>query len=321
MFAPGSGRSQCYSHPDSHQTTPSSRSVRVADHVSISWLWTQVLIYSVTVLTPSPPPLPIEYSLYRHMFSAPKCVPLSAYANPCTITVEHLFRNCVQNTISANRAVSRFFGFWSLFKKQSLSLLCFLLCRSTAEAARMATSTTEGTLRPGRAHLEAEDSSEQAPATTLSGTTKGSRWTLAVRRLAIGWLSEPLTNSEAPRFIPAERAVRLLACPSAACSVSLYAVLIRLLKERGPKQKEWLSIFLDHHGLEVLFENLEAKFTGGDAHSFYSVLLQAYCVECLREVMDNQTSLEYIIENDMFIERFATGKSLLTIIPPIVFIS
>ena len=180
----------------------------------------------------------------------------------------------------------------------------------------MASSTTEGAPKPGVTRSEAL---ETPP--TLSGTTKASRWTRAVKRLAIGWLSEPLTNTKTPRFIPPERAVRLLASPSAASSVSLYALLIRLLKKRGTEQKEWLAVFLDHHGLEVLFENLEAKFTGGDAQSFYCVLLQAYCVACLREVMDNQTSLEYIIENDMFIERFATGKCFFTIIHPFTFVS
>ena len=94
------------------------------------------------------------------------------------------------------------------------------------------------------------------------------------------------------------------------CSVSLYTLLIRLLRRRDHEQREWLAEFLEHHGLEVLFENLEAKFTEEDSFSFYSVLVQAYCVECLRQVMDNQTSLEYIIENEEFIDRFATGQCL-----------
>ncbi|GFN97974.1 hypothetical protein PoB_002448000 [Plakobranchus ocellatus] len=41
--------------------------------------------------------------------------------------------------------------------------------------------------------------------------------------------------------------------------------------------------------------------------SLFRVLLQVGCVECISLVMDSQQSLEYIIENDEFIKRFATG--------------
>ncbi|XP_076468527.1 uncharacterized protein LOC143299218 [Babylonia areolata] len=146
---------------------------------------------------------------------------------------------------------------------------------------------------------------ERGGTTPASGTPTVSRWTQAVKRLAIGWLSEPRAYSSA-RYIAPERAVRLIGGASA-CSVSLYTLLIRLLRRREPLQQEWLSVFLQHHGLQILFHNLEAKFTEEENVSFYSVLLQAYCVECMRQVMDNKTSLEYIIENEEFIDRFATA--------------
>lgn len=58
-----------------------------------------------------------------------------------------------------------------------------------------------------------------------------------------------------------------------------------------------------HHSVAEASED-----NNSDSDSFFGVLLQVCCVECISIVMDSQHSLDYIIENEEFIHRFATGQ-------------
>ena len=206
------------------------------------------------------------------------------------------------------------------------------------------------------------------------------KWEQLVKRLAIGWLHAAKVHHDSEAALGAAHAVVLLQQPR----VNVYAAIARQLRRRDPA---WLRIFLDNHGLEILFETLEAtrknytpvildslddsqdsiseefstqvetdsasdiSSTEGEnsevsaafssvlpqitvtpaadtaaaassssssssqartgtstGNSFFGVLLQVGCVECISLVMDSQQSLDYIIENDEFIKRFATGE-------------
>ncbi|RUS82627.1 hypothetical protein EGW08_009620 [Elysia chlorotica] len=217
------------------------------------------------------------------------------------------------------------------------------------------------------------------PATAGKPVGRGdeAKWEQLVKRLAIGWLHAAKVHQEPEAALGPAHAVVLLQQPR----VNVYAAIARQLRKRD---SSWLRIFLENHGLEILFETLEAtrksyspvtldsvdntqelisvpadfsqqiesdcdsdiSSTEGEnsevsaafssvlpkitvtpaantvpassssqtrtqtstSNSFFGVLLQVGCVECISLVMDSQQSLDYIIENDEFIKRFATGE-------------
>ena len=216
--------------------------------------------------------------------------------------------------------------------------------------------------------------SQPSPADTGTPIGRGeeAKWEQLVKRFAIGWLHAAKVHQDSEATLGAAHAAVLLQQPR----VNVYAAIARQLRRRD---SSWLRIFLDNHGLEILFETLEAtrrsyspvilpspddsqdsiseefsphvetnsdsevsstegensevsaafapvlpKITitpvgtprsselqrseSSSGNSFFGVLLQVGCVECISLVMDSQQSLDYIIENDEFIKRFATGK-------------
>lgn len=124
------------------------------------------------------------------------------------------------------------------------------------------------------------------------------RWAKVVRRNVIGCRPADLASAlEDPLT-----AVRLL---TQSPQVALYTALKHRLSLR---ETAWLSAFLGEHGLELLFDNLEAISHGHPTSSFFATVLQIGCVECIRTIMDSEVSLECIIENEDFIPKFSQGK-------------
>ncbi|KAK0047847.1 serine-rich adhesin for platelets [Biomphalaria pfeifferi] len=141
---------------------------------------------------------------------------------------------------------------------------------------------------------------------------KPEKWT----QFLIGWMRTAKVQGSGTGLRP-HHAVTLLQQQRHQPTVTLYTSLARELKKGD---RRWLLEFLSGHGLEILFETLEAAnnlktiSAGTEAArnntrnvSFLSVLLQACCAECISLVMDSEPSLDYIIENEEFIRRFAVA--------------
>lgn len=120
------------------------------------------------------------------------------------------------------------------------------------------------------------------------------RWSF-VKRVAIG--SRPYSPANDSS---ASATVQKLHTPSVNC----YAVVKRKLAERD---LEWILLFLVNNGLDILLETLE-KLCENRTTSFNVALLQVDCVECIRGVMNSQSGLDYIIDNQEFTRKLAAGK-------------
>ena len=138
---------------------------------------------------------------------------------------------------------------------------------------------------------------------------RGTRsWAYQVRRISIGW--SPIQGAghlikSADTTIQPERVVELLRSPS----VNVYSTLKRrLLKSKS--NPVWILEFLQHDGLEILFESLE-QICRQKSHGFLDVVLQISCVECIKAIMDTSLGLDYIVENKDISRKFASGKFFL----------
>lgn len=95
-----------------------------------------------------------------------------------------------------------------------------------------------------------------------------------------------------------ELCVRLLNIPS----VQNFSGLKAKLKSSS---KAWIEEFLDFGGLEVLFEGLQRL--GGRRLCFVDAFLLLECVNCIKEVMNSRTGLNYIIHDKKFSRNLVKG--------------
>ena len=74
---------------------------------------------------------------------------------------------------------------------------------------------------------------------------------------------------------------------------------------------EWIEGFLEHGGLSVIFDSLDALSKKG-LGSFMDAVKQLECIQCIRAIMNNGGGLRFIISSEETLEIFAIqiSKSL-----------
>ena len=87
-------------------------------------------------------------------------------------------------------------------------------------------------------------------------------------------------------------------------SLTTYSNLKRLLERCSP---QGMQSFLECNGLHLLLDGLR-RLAAKRSHSLVDVILQLNCVKCIKTVMDSQTGLTLIIENNDYIQKLATGE-------------
>ncbi|ELT89503.1 hypothetical protein CAPTEDRAFT_33095, partial [Capitella teleta] len=86
-------------------------------------------------------------------------------------------------------------------------------------------------------------------------------------------------------------------------TLSTYSNLKRKISRSS---EEWILEFLKGNGLGVLLETL-GKLTEKQSPRFVDAFLQLECVACVREVMNSQSGLDYIIDNPDFTRKFTSA--------------
>lgn len=82
--------------------------------------------------------------------------------------------------------------------------------------------------------------------------------------------------------------------------------LCRLRKKLGSSDKSWMEDFLEHHGLELLFEclgTLSKQHNGG----FHLLVLRMECVLCLRTCVNSRIGLECLISSGTYGPKLGLG--------------
>lgn len=96
----------------------------------------------------------------------------------------------------------------------------------------------------------------------------------------------------------AELCVRLLSSPS----VQNFSGLKTKLRSSS---REWIEEFLLYGGIEVLFEGLHRL--SGRKLAFVDAFLQVECVNCIKEVMNSEAGLNYIVNDTQFSRNLVKG--------------
>jgi hypothetical protein len=96
----------------------------------------------------------------------------------------------------------------------------------------------------------------------------------------------------------AELCVRLLSTSS----VQNFSGLKTKLKSSS---REWIEEFLIFGGMEVLFEGL--RRLSGRKLAFVDAFLQLECVNCIKEVMNSEAGLNYIVNDTQFSRNLVKG--------------
>lgn len=84
------------------------------------------------------------------------------------------------------------------------------------------------------------------------------------------------------------------------------ANLARLRKKLNSDDKQWMVDFLDHHGLELLFECMGEHL--GHHASFYNAVLCVECVLCVKACMNSAIGLQCLVTSGQFVPKFAIGN-------------
>ena len=145
---------------------------------------------------------------------------------------------------------------------------------------------------------------------------RASKWNVLARRVSIGRLrpsdgESSLSSADSTSTaIGDDRAglarqdldylVRTLRSPT----LGTYTSLTKTLETCS---REWMSLFLGHNGLGILLKAL-AKLCEKNSPSVVDTFLQIGCVACVKSVMNSQTGLDCIIENQDFTRKFSSGK-------------
>lgn len=122
------------------------------------------------------------------------------------------------------------------------------------------------------------------------------KW-MDLRKVFTGERISPLLFEECD----VEFSIRMLSYPS----VQNYAGIRSKLKVCS---NEWLGEFLHRGGLDVLLFTLERLSTGSTKRTrFVDTLLQLECVCCIKEIMNSQSGLKYMIKCKDTLRRLSQG--------------
>jgi len=79
----------------------------------------------------------------------------------------------------------------------------------------------------------------------------------------------------------------------------------RLKSKLRSSSTSWMEGFLNFGGLEVLFEGL--RRLSGKRLRFVDAFVLLECVNCIKEVMNSKTGLNYMIHDKMFSRNLVKG--------------
>ena len=133
------------------------------------------------------------------------------------------------------------------------------------------------------------------------------RWHRVVRKVAIGWNSEPPGQSTSPSEISDSVDSCIRATHS--FTVHTYSGLRKKLTQAQTTDPEWMITFLNANGLGLLIESLNKLCEKKSSCSFADTVVQLECVGCIKAVMNSESGLDYMIDNKEFIRKLASGKS------------
>lgn len=128
----------------------------------------------------------------------------------------------------------------------------------------------------------------------MLATAKTSKWKNVQRKFTN---DKNFSLSLASNIEP-ELCVRLLKVPS----VQNFSGLKSKLRSSS---RPWIEGFLNFGGLEVLFEGL--RRLGGKRLCFVDAFLLLECVNCIKEVMNSKTGLNYMIHDKKFSRNLVKG--------------
>lgn len=169
-------------------------------------------------------------------------------------------------------------------------------------------------------HRDPEQTTERARQDLHRPERRPSKWNVLARRVSIGRLltsdldssglshvdsGEPtiaddhtgVVNNEEQHFA---YLVRTLRSPT----LGTYTNLKKTLENCS---REWMLQFLGHNGLGILIKAL-SKLCEKNSPRVVDTFLQLGCVACVKAVMNSQTGLDCIIENQDFTRKFSSGE-------------
>ncbi|KAL3880416.1 hypothetical protein ACJMK2_032656 [Sinanodonta woodiana] len=127
-------------------------------------------------------------------------------------------------------------------------------------------------------------------------------WKTVVRRASIGRFASSVPSNCDDFYNTQELNIQTLRSPS----VQSFSTLRRRLKRARNDDPEWIIHFLDHDGLDILFESLK-QICIQSCSTFLNESLQVSCVKCIKAVMDSPMGLDYIVENKEFTRKLASA--------------
>ena len=145
-------------------------------------------------------------------------------------------------------------------------------------------------------------------ATRVEESNAVERWHQVVRKVAIGWNSEPSGQSTSPTEIgdSVDSCIRAIHYST----VHTYSGLRKKLTQVQTTDPEWMNTFLNANGLGLLIEALNKLCEKKSLSSFVDTVVQLECVGCIRAVMNSESGLDYMIDNKEFIRKLASGKKI-----------
>ena len=145
-------------------------------------------------------------------------------------------------------------------------------------------------------------------ATRVEESNTVERWHQVVRKVAIGWNSEPSGQSTSPTEIgdSVDSCIRAIHYST----VHTYSGLRKKLTQVQTTDPEWMNTFLNANGLGLLIEALNKLCEKKSLNSFVDTVVQLECVGCIRTVMNSESGLDYMIDNKEVIGKLASGKKI-----------